>query len=59
MKQVRKHKVALSDRELRLLADRLVPISPLDYNLEDCSTLRDLYGRFEHLILMSEVRGVK
>ncbi|MBA7570669.1 hypothetical protein ES708_12422 [subsurface metagenome] len=45
-----KHRVTLTDEELQALADRLVPISPSDYDLKTFSILRSLYGRFTWLL---------
>lgn len=49
----KKHRITLTDQELEVLRDRLVPISPDDYPLNEYATLRDLYGRFEHILLRS------
>jgi hypothetical protein len=32
------------------LRDRLIPISPLDYTLDDYAYLRNLYGRLDRLV---------
>ena len=45
-----KHRVTLTDEELQALADRLVPITPSDYDLKTFSILRSLYGRFTWLL---------
>jgi len=50
------HRVTLTDEELQALADRLVPIRPIDYDLPTYAILRDLYGRFTHLLAQSEAR---
>jgi len=42
---VKKYRISLSEKELKVLRDRLVPICPMDYSLEDFAILRDLYGR--------------
>ncbi len=44
------HRVTLTDEELKALADRLVPIKPIDYDLKTFSILRSLYGRFTWLL---------
>ena len=46
-----KHRLTFTTRELELLKDRLVPISPMDYDLESFSILRSLYGRLDHFLL--------
>ncbi|MBA7699850.1 hypothetical protein ES703_108553 [subsurface metagenome] len=47
------HRVALSDDELKALLGRLVPITPVDYDIKTFAILRNLYGRFERLLLKS------
>lgn len=49
-KATKKHRVILSDEELKALSDRLVPIRPMDYDLRTFAILRDLYGRFQRLL---------
>lgn len=51
---MKKHNLSLTIEELTILRDRLVPISPMDYDLHAYAILRDLYGRIEHIILRSE-----
>ena len=58
-KAIRKHQVTLSDEELKALKDRLVPISPIDYDLKAYAILRNLYGRFEHILLAEEIKAQK
>jgi len=58
-KAIRKHQVTLSDEELKALSDRLVPISPIDYDLKTYAILRNLYGRFEHILLAGEIKTQK
>ncbi|MBA7569802.1 hypothetical protein ES708_11543 [subsurface metagenome] len=50
----KKHRITLTEEELEALRDRLVPVSPLDYDLHTYAILRDLYGRFDHILLMSK-----
>ena len=45
-----KHQVTLTDEELKALSDRLVPIAPIDYDLQTYAILRNLYGRFQRLL---------
>ena len=45
-----KHRVTLSDEELKALLDRLVPISPANYDLKTYAILRNLTGRFERIL---------
>ena len=45
-----KHKVTLSDEELKALLGRLVPIAPSEYDLKTYAILRNLTGRFERLL---------
>lgn len=52
---MKKHRVTLTDDELRALMGRLVPITPNDYDLETYATLRGLYGRFEGILLKSQI----
>lgn len=52
MKKVR---LSFTIEELRVLRDRLVPITIADYDLNTYAILRHLYGRFDHIVLMSEV----
>lgn len=54
-----KHRVTLSDDELKALIIRLVPISPSDYDLKTFSTLRNLYGRFGRLLQQDANYGRK
>ena len=51
-----KHHIALTGQDIALLRDRLVPISPMDYNLAEFSILRHLYGRFDHIVFEDEQR---
>jgi len=45
-----KHRVTLTDEELKALCDELVPITPNDYDLKTYAILRGLYGRFTWLL---------
>ena len=51
---MRPYRLSLSLEELEALANRLVPISPSEYDLHSFSLLRDLYGRITHLILSAK-----
>ncbi|GAI63094.1 unnamed protein product [marine sediment metagenome] len=51
VKPAKKYTLTLTKEEAELLANRLVPISPSDYSLQDYSKLRDLYGRLLHITL--------
>ncbi|MBA7573985.1 hypothetical protein ES708_15786 [subsurface metagenome] len=46
-----KHRMTLTGEEIALLRDRLVPIAPIDYDLNSFSILRNLYGRLDHYCL--------
>jgi len=50
----KKHRITLTEEEIEALADRLVPISPGDYQLHEYAILRDLYGRFTHILSRSK-----
>jgi len=41
----------LTPEEAIALRDRLVPISPLKYDLSTYAILRDLYGRIDRIIM--------
>ena len=47
----KKHHITLTEEELQALADRLVPICPAEYSPERYALLRNLYGRFTHILL--------
>jgi len=49
-----KHHIALTGQDIALLRDRLVPISPMHYNLAEFAILRDLYGRFDRIVFNDE-----
>ena len=49
-----KHRITLTGEEVALLRDRLVPISPLDYDLRSFSLLRNLYGRLDRITVLSQ-----
>jgi len=51
---VKKYRITLTEKELKVLRDRLVPIRPVDYSLEDFTILRNLYGRLDHIFLTSK-----
>lgn len=54
--KTRKHAIMLTEEELRALADRLVPIRPLDYDTHTFAILRNLYGRFTRILQKYEGR---
>lgn len=56
-KEVKKHRLAFTDEELRVLEERLAHVSPNHYTLQDFATLRNLYGRITHIILRSTKQG--
>lgn len=53
------HRLTFTPRELALLEDRLAVINPNDYDLDDYSLLRALYGRIIHLRLVGRSRKPK
>lgn len=55
----RTHTLRLSDEEIEALKNRLVPIAPIDYDLETYALLRELYGRLEHIQLNPRKGGEK
>ncbi|MBA7580031.1 hypothetical protein ES708_21917 [subsurface metagenome] len=45
-----KHKVTLSDEELKALILRVEVLSPMEFDLETFSILRNLYARFQRIL---------
>ena len=50
----KKYRIILTQDELQALSDRLVSICPADYSLEEFAILRNLYGRFTHILLRDQ-----
>lgn len=53
---MKRHRLSLTVEELVALRDRLVPISPTAYDRHTYAILRNLYGRIEHLLQLSETK---
>lgn len=50
-----KYRYAFTIEELRVMRDRLIPVSPMDYDLKTYAIIRDLYGRFAHKVQKIEI----
>lgn len=53
----RKHTLTFTEEEIKALMDRLVPISPVEYDLQTYSCLRNLYGRFSRILSQECIGG--
>lgn len=58
MKVKRTIRIEMTIEQAAALRDRLIPISPASYQLEDYAFLRNLYGRLDHLVMQREIREV-
>ena len=46
-----KHRLTFTDEEIKVMADRLEYVKPMDYDLHTYAILRNLYGRFSSILL--------
>lgn len=53
---MKKHTLRFTTEELIALRDRLVPISAMEYDLHTYAILRDLYGRFDTIIIRTDLK---